>query len=107
VEEIKNYTNSVEGFLAPTIEMLLILKIYTCGERQGTNKGRKDAIDIFSLIEGEKIDWEKYKNLVTKYKFEKITDELRKLLFSTDSVPELNISNHQMAKMKNKILSKI
>ena len=67
IEEIKNYCQSIEGFSAPTAEVLLVMKVFAFGERKGTVKGRKDLIDIFSLLKEEKINWRKYKELVEKY----------------------------------------
>lgn len=107
VEEIKKYTQSIEGFFVPTIEMLLILKTYTYRERKGTTKGQKDLIDIFSLIKEKKINWGNYKKLIAKYKFTEINKELKNLVSKTVSIPELNISNHQMARLRREILEKL
>lgn len=40
-EEIRNYTQSVEGFIVPVPEILLILKTIALTERKGTAKGGK------------------------------------------------------------------
>jgi len=104
VEEIKNYAQSREGFLAPWPELLLVLKVYAFQERKGTVKGQKDLIDIFSLINGGEIDWKRYKKLIEKYSLSEVNEGFKKLISSTVAVPELNILNHQMARLKKKIL---
>jgi len=102
-EEIKNYCQSIEGFLAPIPEVLLIMKIFTFNNRKGTTKGRKDLIDIFSLLKEEKINWRKYKELVEKYNLNKINEELKNLISSQTAIPELNLLNHQIAKLKREV----
>lgn len=104
VEEIKNYTQSIEGFLVPIVEILLILKIYTLNQRKGTTKGRKDLIDIFSLIKQEKIDWQAYKKLIEKFKLQELNKEFKKIISSQVSIPELGLSNHAMSRLKKKVL---
>ncbi|MDO8743148.1 MAG: hypothetical protein Q7J30_01140, partial [Candidatus Azambacteria bacterium] len=104
IEEIKNHCQPIEGFSAPIPEILLIMKIFTLGERKGTIKGHKDLIDIFSLLKEEKINWQKYKDLVEKYKLEKINQEFKNLISSQTAIPELNLLNHKISKLKKETL---
>jgi len=103
-EEIKNYCQSIEGFLVPIPEVLLIMKIFTFNNRKGTIKGRKDLIDIFGLLKKEKINWRKYKELVKKHNLEKINQEFKDLISSQISISELDLLNHQIAKLKKETL---
>lgn len=107
IEEIKNYTQSVEGFIVPIPEILLILKTVTLIERRGTTKGKKDLIDIFSLLKEGKINWQTYKELIKKYKFRKIDKDFKKIIFSQSAIPELNLLNHQIARLKKKTLEEL
>jgi len=107
VEDIMKHCNSVEGFTVPIPEMLMMLKIYTFKQRKGTNKGQKDLIDILSLIKKDKIDWDIYNKLIKQNNFLELNKELKELLSLVMSVPELNISNHQMAKLKKKVVGKL
>jgi len=107
IEEIQNYCQSQEGFLVPNPEILLILKAYTYQERKGTNKGRKDLIDIFSLLKKGEINWAKYKELIKKYNFKNLNEELKNLISAQKAIPELNLLNHQIAKLKKEILPEI
>jgi hypothetical protein len=107
VEEIKNYSHSIEGFQIPSPEILLILKIKTHFERRGTTKGKKDLIDLFSLLKEEKINWQKYKELIKKYNLKEINLKFRNLVSSQGAIPELNLLNHRIAKLKQKILKNL
>lgn len=107
VEEIKNYCQSLEGFLVPIPEILLILKVYTYKEREGTTKSKKDLIDIFSLIKKGEIHWQTYKELIKKYKFQEINQDFKKIISSQPAIPELNLLNHQIARLKKKTLEEL
>lgn len=107
VEEVKKYYKSVEGFLVPALEILLILKIYAASQREGTAKGRKDIIDIFSLILRSKIDWGKYKGFIKRYRLEKLNEEFKNLISSAGEMPEIDLSVHQMSKIKKKVLKNL
>lgn len=107
IEEIKNYTQSIEGFIVPIPEILLILKIITLTERKGTTKGRKDLIDIFGLLKEEKINWQKYKQLIEKYNLIEVNQKFKELISSARAIPELNLLNHQISRLKKEILKKL
>lgn len=107
IEEIKNYFQLVEGFKVLLPEVLLILKTYVWSQRKNTFKGKKDLIDIFSILSKDIIDWEKYKRLIKKYSLADIDEQLKEIILSTKSISELNLLNHQMSRLKKKILSKI
>ncbi len=107
VEEIKNHTVSREGFLAPKIEILLILKQFVFNRRQGTPKGEKDRLDILGLLKSGEIDWSFYRELLKKYKLADFKEKLAKLLSETREAPELDLSEYSMAKLKKEVLDKI
>lgn len=107
VQELQNFIQSLEGFIVPIPEILLILKIATLKERKGTTKGRKDLIDIFSLLKEEKIDWQKYKELIQKYNLKNLNEELKNLITSQKAIPELNLLNHQISKLKKETLKNL
>ncbi|OGZ23824.1 MAG: hypothetical protein A2896_00860 [Candidatus Nealsonbacteria bacterium RIFCSPLOWO2_01_FULL_43_32] len=106
-EQIQNYCQNIEGFLAPIPEVLLILKVYAYGHRRGTNKGRKDLIDIFSLLKNAKIDWPKYQELIKKYALENLNEDFKNLVSSARAVPELKLLNHQIARLKKDVLKNL
>jgi hypothetical protein len=107
IEDIMKHTQAIEGFSVPVPEILLVLKVYCFSSRKGSVKGNKDLIDIFSLLSKGIIDWQKYKKIITEYNFENINQELKDLVFSQKSIPELNLLNHKIAKLKNTILKEL
>jgi len=107
IEEIKNYTQSIEGFQVPVPEILLILKVKTYFERKGTTKGQKDFLDIFTLISNKIIDWQKYKELIEKYNLKETNQKLKEIISSAKAIPELNLLNHLISRLKKKILREI
>ncbi len=106
-EEIQNYCRSLEGFTVPIPEILLILKIYAYQERKGSSKGGKDLLDIFSLLKGVQVNWEKYRELIEKYNFQILNKEFKNLISSQKALPELNLLSHKMSKLKKEILANI
>lgn len=107
VEEVRNYRQSIEGLIVPVPEVLLLMKTFTFGERKETVKGKKDLIDIFSLLKEEKINWQKYKELVEKYDLKNLNEELKILISSQPAIPELNLLNHQISKLKKEVIKKL
>lgn len=107
IEEIKNYLQSIEGFKVPIPEILLILKIATYLERRGTTKGEKDYLDLFTLIKNEKVDWKTYKELIENYKLENLNQKLKEIILVAKAIPQLNLFNHQISRIKRKILEKL
>jgi len=107
VEEVKNYIQSIEGFNVPAPEVLLILKIPTYFERKGTTKGEKDFLDIFTLISNEKVNWQKYKELIEKYNLIEVNQKFKEIISTAKAIPELNLLNHQISKLKKAVLASL
>lgn len=107
LEKIKNNCRLVEGFFVPSIEVLLLFKVFVYQERAGSNKGKKDLIDIFALLSLQEINWENYGRLVKKFQCEKINETLKKIIAQSRIIPELNLSCHKIARLKKTILSNL
>jgi len=107
LEEIKNFLQSIEGFKVPIPEILLILKVKTYTERKGTTKGEKDFLDIFTLISNEKVDWKTYKELIEKYNLKDTNQKLKEIISSAKAIPQLDLLNHRISRLKRKILEKL
>ena len=107
LEEFKKYTQMVEGFTVLFPEILLIFKVYTLQARKESIKGKKDLIDIFSLLSKGLIDWRRYKKIIAEYNLEDINQELKDLVSSQGAIPELNLLNHKIAKLKSSILKNL
>jgi len=106
-EELKKYTVQREGFTLPSLEVLLILKQNVYQQRKDSLKGRKDKIDIFSLLQLGEIDWKLYQKILKDYNLEGFRDELISLLNSTLEVKEIKLNRHKLAKLKKEILKKL
>lgn len=107
IEDLTKYCQSIEGFLVPIPEILLIFKSFALKQRKGKTKGRKDIIDIFSLIKEEKINWKTYQEIIKKYNLEKQNQELKDLISSQSAIPELDLSEHKISRLKKKTLEKL
>ena len=104
VEEVQQYTSTVEGFTIPFKEVLLMLKQKAWHDRGHSIKGEKDKIDIIALIQSG-LDWSRYRALLNKFALTGFLGELDKILNASTQVPELDLNSHQYARFKRGILS--
>ena len=95
-EKILQDCRIVEGFSLPLPEVLFILKLAAWLDRKSSPKGRKDLIDLVSLLETQKLDRDKLKHQRIKI----LIKELKLL----GSLPELNLNQHQLARAKKRWL---
>lgn len=96
-----------EGFRVPPLEMLFLLKLYAWREREGTSKGEKDKIDIFSMALLPEFDWKNYRKLMHTFHLGALHEKFIQLLKRTAAVPELAVNHNAMAKHKKHILSSL
>lgn len=102
-EKIAKLTNVVDGFLAPKLEVLLILKQIVFAKRQGSIKGEKDKIDLFSLLLVKDFDFEFYKKSLQRYKLTGLNQEMAQLLKNTIAVKELGLNQQKLARLRKRI----
>lgn len=95
-EKILTGCRIVEGFSLPSPEVLFSLKLTAWLGRKNSPKGRKDLIDLVSLLMTAGFDCAKLKHDGLKI----LIEELRLL---TD-LPELNLNQHQLARAKKRWL---
>lgn len=107
VAEIQNYVVSREGFSAPALEILLLMKLFAWYNRRGSSKGQKDELDIFSLAFLPELNWKKYLEFVKKFNFLKYNKEFAQLLKRTSSIKELEVNEQKMSKTRKRIMSEI
>lgn len=98
-ERILQDCRIVEGFSLPSPEVLFILKLTAWLDRKSSPKGRKDLIDLVSLLEIKKLDRDKLKHSGIKI----LIKELKLLM----SLPELNLNKHQLARAKKRWLESL
>ncbi len=100
VQEIRKKSIAREGFVVPELEILFLLKLYAWGKRRGSAKGRKDELDIFSMIFLPEFDAVKYLTLIKKFGRDKLHKDLMALIKNTSRIEELGINEQKMAKLK-------
>lgn len=106
LEKISNYTQKLEGFIAPKVEILLLLKLFAYQDRKDSTKGEKDRLDIISLFDRVDINWGLV-NKITRQHQGLDYQNLIKDVVSVDRASELNLNNQAMSKLRNKILENL
>lgn len=102
-EVVQEAAVSQGGFQVPPPELLLILKLCAWHQRRGSVKGRKDEVDILSLVFLPEFNFEEYARQVSRFQLEEYHEEILALLKSTRRVPELNLNDQQIARLKKKV----
>ena len=92
-EQLISHSQIVDGFYMPTPEDLLQLKYVAYLGRAGSTKGRKDLVDIVSLLKLPYLNW----SLIPK--------SVIKLAATQTTIPELNLNSHQFSRLKKTWMS--
>lgn len=103
-EDLKKLQTLQEGFKVVAKEVLAILKVKVLLERKDSLKGRKDLIDLVSLLKMPEFDWQKYRGLIKEYDLSTLSRTVCDFLRQTNSLEELGLNPHQMSRLKGKIL---
>lgn len=104
VEEIKNYTDNIEGFKVVNSEMLVLLKQDAFENRKNSIKGEKDKIDIVSLVFFSDFNLKEYENIAKKYKIEKFIYELKNVISGFNDYNSLSLKPQELKRMKTKFM---
>lgn len=106
-EEIIKYQEKKGGFLLPQKEILLITKVRAYQQRKASVKGKKDKIDIISLLLLPDFNFKMFADLIIKYNLSSYRETTREILAETKEVPELNLNQHYFARIKKEIMEKL
>ncbi len=87
-------TISLEGFTVPPPETLIALKLVAHHHRAGSSKGRKDLVDIISLLTLPQLNWKL------------VPSEAIQVAATQTSMTELNLNSHQYSRLKKHWLAK-
>lgn len=87
-EEILQRVVNLEGFMVPTPEILLKLKMVAYEGRKGSDKGRKDLVDMVSLL------------CLPNLKWVDIPKEVINLASFQTEIPELFLNSHIYSRYK-------
>lgn len=104
VEEINKYTVLLEGFKVPELEILVLLKTKAFQERKDSVKGRKDLLDLVSLLRLEAFNFQKLKDIATNYQKNDLLSLMQESIKTVAQIEELNLNSHQMARFKKRVL---
>lgn len=109
LEELEKHTSIIEGIKTVIPEVLLILKQSAEIDRRGSTKGRKDLIDILTLLVHAPFDMKKYRELLKKHKKQNLEAELKAEinLFSEKELDYIGMNQHSFAKWKREFMRKI
>lgn len=100
VEDLSAHTVKLEGFRVVDINYLVVLKLWTFTKRGNSPKGRKDFIDIVSLLSAEPCDYGQIKHVLQNYHLQESLTHFLQVLASTFELGELGINKHTFAKRK-------
>lgn len=103
-EKLEKHTTAIEGITTVNPEALLILKQSAEIDRRGSLKGRKDLIDILTLLVHAPFNIERYMGLLAEYKKPQLEAELKTeiALFSQRDLDYIGLNKHSFAKWKKK-----
>jgi len=104
IDEIIKNAVSVEGFRLPAKEVLLTLKLFVYSQRKTSLKGKKDLIDIVSLLYIDNISIEIFKNILRENNLSYLKKELQEIFLSNTEIEELDINQKKFSDLKKKIL---
>jgi len=103
-EQLAKQTSYLEGFKVLESNYLMVLKLYTLKQRGRSVKGKKDFVDILSLMLSKSINLEKVSKIVEMYSLQASFNCFREFLAEYYEVPELGLNKHQFSKMKKEIV---
>lgn len=106
---LKEHTIMLRGIKTIDGESLLILKQGAEIERRHSIKGKKDAIDLLTILIHGNVDLKKYSLLLKKYEKKNYVEELMYVIrmFDDKDLPFLNINFVAYKKWKKDILTKL
>lgn len=107
VEDLISKTTKTGGFTLLNIDYLFALKLYTLSERGRKPKGRKDFLDLISLVLSNKINFDEVKKILKKYSLTSGMNTFKEFLRETKEVRELGLNSHALARLKKKIEERI
>lgn len=99
-EELLAHILSVEGFQILAPDYLLALKFFALSRRGRTPKGRKDFLDIISLLQFKIEDLPAAISLTEHYGFQAGVGLFKEMLGENFEIPELNLNSHHFSRFK-------
>lgn len=103
-DEAIKMTTILGNFKVPQMEVMTILKAKAFQGRKDSVKGRKDILDLVSLLRLEAFDFQKLKEIAGKYQKNDLLALMRENIETITKIEELNLNPYQMAQFKKRVL---
>ena len=107
LENIQDFTSSIEGFKVVKPEALIILKQAAEMERRDTEKGLKDRIDIIDLLLKCQIDFTAYNEMLKKENLEGFKKRLLEIIAAFTEIKYIDLNPRQFKLKKEEIIKNI
>jgi len=107
ITEIVKHTTKIEGIRVVLPEILLILKQSAELDRRNSIKGRKDRVDIVTLLLFTEINFSQYHALLKQYQLESYLSELKKIILEFRDLDYVGLNPRQYKLKKKELLEKM
>lgn len=107
IESLEKHTSVVEGFTVAKPEALIILKQAAELNREHTEKGLKDRIDIIDLLLNCEINFDEYISIIKKENLYGFKDRLLNIMTTFQDIKYFDLSPREFKLKKGIIIKKI
>lgn len=105
VEELMQHTKLVDGFTVLDPSYLMVLKIVAYADRKGTSKGRKDFLDLVSLVKSGAPKFSEVAYIAQINEFDRQFNQFLNDFMMTSEVKELGLNPYGFSKLKRALKS--
>jgi len=105
LDKINKYIRKIESFEVVSPELLIILKQGAEINRRHSVKGKKDRIDIMSLLYYSDFDFNKYNQIIDEYHIPDYKKEIIKIIKEFNDFNSLNINLKELSEFKKRMLN--
>lgn len=103
VEKLIEETRLLDGFNVLDANYLTVLKIFTYGERKGSSKGRKDFLDLVSLIKSGAVDFLRVSEICNTNSFDNQFNQFVNDFIYASEVKELDLNPYAFSRLKQTV----
>lgn len=101
------HSKKLNGFNVLDIDYLAAIKLFTLTQRGRTPKGRKDFLDIISLLMSTEAHNGKIRKILQENGLDNSRKTFQEFLKESSSIPELSLNSHYFSKLKKNRLTQI
>lgn len=101
-EEVVADARVLEGFRVPSRELLFMLKVVAWHSRRLGAKGRKDLIDIVSLLQSGRLEQSALQQWIVRGDLKQTVKDFGNEIKSVALIPELGLNPHHISRAKKK-----